>query len=91
MEDVNPWIAFYKELASLGFPALLFLILALSYLDIWMWTKTHRKIVELHDVRVRDCEARCVKLEAKLDTSQDLILRATGILESTVTKISRRG
>lgn len=91
MEDVNPWIAFYQELASLGFPALLFLILALSYLDIWMWTKTHRKIVEFYDVRVREWQDRCAKVESKLDTSQDLILRATGILESTVTKIPTRG
>ena len=91
MEDVNPWIAAYKELASLGFPALLFMILALSYLDIWMWTKTHRKMADFNELRLREWQDRCAKLESKLDTSQDLILRATGILENTVAKIPPRG
>lgn len=92
----DDWFALYERVATAGFPVVMFFLLVGSFLEIWVWGKSHRRdIAEIqavyekreavYETRVKEWQARSEKLEARADALQDTLLRISGILEHTAT------
>ncbi len=95
MGDITGWKAFYTELASIGFPGVMFLALLGSYFDIWMWVKQHRlliarcdadavKVETVFSARLAESKARELDLQHRNDQLLQLTLRASGLTEQSV-------
>jgi len=91
---MDEYVAIYERIASLGFPAVLFLALVGSYFDVWRWGRQCRDAAvcaeERADLRLQEWKERCQQAELRAADWQTMTLRATGLVETSVTSIAKR-
>ncbi len=91
----DDWFALYERVATAGFPVVMFFLLVGSFLEIWVWGKSHRRdlaeLTQFYDVRLAEWKERAERNEAKVDSLQETLLQTAGLLERTATRIAKRG
>jgi hypothetical protein len=90
-QEVASWLQLYREVASIGFPAAMFFLLLGSYMDIWGWTKVHRRelatVVSNLEERIKEWQSRCEQAEQNALWWRNVALKTTTITETVVTKV----
>jgi hypothetical protein len=93
MDEINGWIALYKDIASLGFPVAMFLMLVGSFFDLWLWTKKHREaqatLAAAYEIRLQEWQTRCEAVESERNEWKQLTIARLSSLEERAREIGR--
>lgn len=90
-QEIASWLEFYREVASIGFPAAMFMMLVGSYFELWGWSRVHRRemtaLATLFESRIQEWRSRCELAEQNALWWRNVALKTTNITETVVTKV----